>query len=227
MFTPIRKTIFTILLLLSVPSLSFGVEFNHFISHKNCDQILDNRYYKTCYSYRMKSAIYVAYHLSGDNVNVVNIKKRPAFYPDARIPKQYRAHLSDYVHNRFHADRGHLAPDASFDYNQDALHSVYVLSNIIPQYFKINRRAWLKAERYARLMAVKLGQVSVVNGVVYSDNPDTPRLKGSIAYPVGYWKMIYNNKAGFNRCFYYKNDGNLDWSHDKLKKHLFDCARIE
>jgi len=119
-------------------------------------------------------------------------------------------------------------PDAAADYSMKSLRSVYALSNIIPQYFKINRgrNEWAGVERYARHVAVKLGRVSVINGVIYGSNP--PRIgREGIAYPYGYWKMIYNDQKGFKRCFYWRNDAHAyDWKHDKVKNHLMDCSAI-
>jgi len=218
------KKVSTLLLLLSIPLPASATNVIDFINHKDCDQILNKGYYQVCYDYRMKGAKFVAYTLDGRMVNAVNIKKRPSFYPDRAIPRQYRTTSSDYTHNEFHADRGHLAPDASFDFNKNALHAVYSMVNIIPQYKTINRRTWIKAEKYERLIASKLGQVSVLNGVVYGSHPKRLR-KSGIAYPKGYWKMIYNDNKGFKRCFYYKNEAIRTAKGDKLRNHEVRCPK--
>ncbi|PIU70588.1 MAG: endonuclease [Zetaproteobacteria bacterium CG06_land_8_20_14_3_00_59_53] len=184
------------------------------INARNCDQVLDKGFYQICYGYREKGARFVAYTLDGKKVNAGDIRKRPRFYADRDIPAQYRTSSSDYTKNEFQADRGHLAPDASFDYSAAALNSVYSMANIIPQYGQINRKTWVKAERYERLIASKLGSVSVINGVVYGIHPRRMGSSG-IAYPDAYWKMLYNNK-GFERCFYYRNDSGEKIKGDKL-----------
>ena len=67
--------------------------------------------------------------------------------------------------------------------------------------------------------------VNVLNGVVYASNP--PRIgKNSIAVPSGFWKMIYNDKKNYKKCFYYENDLKTIARGDKLKNHLVDCDRI-
>jgi len=221
-----KKILITLIVLLLAPAMAHATSFRHFINKQNCDQILDKGYYQICYDYKMKGARYVAYDLDGSKVDAVNIKKRPRFYPDMAIPRQYRTFSKDYTHNEFSGDRGHLAPDANFDFSKKSLHSVYSMANIIPQYKKINRgrKQWAGAERYERYVAKKLGFVSVVNGVIYGKNPQRLRRSG-IAYPVGYWKMIYNEQKGFKRCFYYKNDSHADWKNDSLRKHEFDCRK--
>jgi len=212
--------------LLSTPVPLMATEIRDFINAQNCNQVLDKGYYQICYDYNMKGARFVGYILDGKKVNVGNIKKRPRFYPDKAIPRQYRTTSSDYTHNEFKADRGHLAPDASFDYNQQALKSVYSMANIIPQYKTINRRTWIKAEKYERLIASKLGKVTVINGVVYGQHPKRMR-KSGIAYPVGYWKMLLNNQQGYEKCFYYDNAPIKTSKGDKLKSHLIDCKSIK
>ena len=208
-----------------MPLASMATEIRDFINTRNCDQVLDKGYYQICYDYNMKGARFVAYNIDGKNVDAVNIKKRPSFYPDRAIPRQYRTTSKDYTHNEFHADRGHLAPDASFDFNKSALHSVYSMANIIPQYKTINRRTWVKAEKYERLVAKKLGAVTVINGVVYGNNPKRMR-KSGIAYPVAYWKMLYNDNKSFERCFYYKNTAIITSKGDKLRDHLINCKKL-
>jgi len=221
-----RKLFFTTAccLFVCVGSVS-ATEIHDFINKRNCDQVLDKGFYQICYDYNSKGAKYVGYTLDGPKVNVGNIKKRPRFYPDKGIPKQYRTKPSDYTHNEFHADRGHLAPDASFDYSKRSLHAVYSMANIIPQYKWINRKTWVKAERYERKVAAKLGSVTVINGVVYGAHPQRMR-KSGIAYPEAYWKMLYGN-SGFERCFYYKNDSHVKIKGDKLRYHVVDCKRLK
>lgn len=216
--------ILSFLLILSCPIYSNATEIRDFINSKNCDQVLDKGFYKICYSYKFKGASFVAYNLDGNKVNAVNIKKRPRFYPDKSIPRQYRTSSKDYTHNEFHADRGHLAPDASFDWSKKSLHSVYSMANIIPQYKWINRKTWVKAEKYERMVARKLGHATVINGVVYGSHPRRMR-KSGIAYPEAYWKMI-DEGVGFRRCFYYKNGSRTKIKGDKLRDHLVDCNQL-
>ena len=199
---------------------------SRFFNDKQCDQILRNGgYFKTCYDYDAKGAKYVAYTLDGKKVNAVNIKKRPRFYEDLHIPKRYRSRYGDYTHNVYKMDRGHLANDAAFDWSKKSLHAVYVMSNIIPQHYTLNRskKAWAGVERYARAMAVRLGKVDVLNGVVY---PKKPKRMGrdKVAVPSAFWKMIYNDDKGFRRCFYFENRPEVKGR--KLRDYETDCNRL-
>jgi endonuclease G len=87
-----------------------------FINLKQCDQIIDKQVYKICYSYKYKGALAVWYELKGDLVDKKNIKKRPRFYTEKNIPAKFRSKSKDYVKSGF--DRGHLANNASFDYDK-------------------------------------------------------------------------------------------------------------
>ena len=191
-----------------------------------CDQVIDKKFYQICYDYRMRAARYVAYELDGQKVNARNIKKRPRFYPESRIPRQFRAYPSDYTRNPYHMDRGHLAPDASFDWSVRSLKAVYSMANIIPQYYLINRKMWSKAERYERLMATKLGHVTVVNGVVYDRHPKRIGQTG-VAVPDAFWKAIIGDN-GFRRCFWYDNRpvSKAEAKRDRLRSHVIDCNRV-
>jgi len=213
----------SVLMVASAGSVS-ATEIRDYINNRNCDQVLDKVFYQICYDYKAKGAKYVAYTLDGSKVNAGNIKKRPRFYPDKAIPKKYRTTSKDYTKNEFHADRGHLAPDASFDWSKRSLKSVYSMANIIPQYKWINRKTWVKAEKYERQVASKLGAVTVINGVEYGDYRKRLR-KSGIAYPVAYWKMLYDSN-GFERCFYYKNDSRAKIKGDKLRDHVVDCRKL-
>lgn len=106
------------------------------------------------------------------------------------------------------------------------MRKTYTMANIIPQSPLVNRKTWIKAEKYERLIALKLGEVSVLNGVIYGDNPKRIG-KSNLSIPLGFWKMIFNDKKNFKKCFYYKNDLNIETKNDKLRSHLIDCEEIK
>ena len=201
------KYILKLLLFSTLALAQEGSLAKQLINEHNCDQVLHNDgYFLTCYDYKAKGAKYVAYTLDSKLINKANIKKRPRFYPDKNIPKRFRSEPSDYTHNLYNQDRGHLANDAAFDYSHRSLHAVYVMSNIIPQASTINRSKseWAGAERYERAIAVKLGKINVLNGVVYSKK--LKRIgRNQIAIPESFWKMIYSEDGKFKKCFYFEN----------------------
>ncbi len=216
-----KKIALLILFLLS--SLLNATNLSDYINKENCSKIIDKKIFIICYDYEMKGAKYVAYTLDGAKVNTVNIKKRNSFYTEKNLVKKYRSNTNDYKHSGY--DRGHLANDASFDYSKKVVRKTYTMANIIPQAPKVNRKTWIKAEKLERKVAVSLGMVKVLNGVVYASKP--LRIgRNKVAVPDGFWKMIYNDKENYQKCFYYKNDLNTITKGDKIKSHLVDCRTL-
>lgn len=208
-----------ILLSSTVISLLNATDISDFINLKNCDQIIDKQIFKICYSYKHKGALAVWYELDGNLVNKNNIKDRPEFYSEKNIPIQYRTKSQDYISSGF--DRGHLAPDADFDYNLKAQVKTYTMANIVPQYPTLNRKAWIKAEKYARSISSKLQTVTVLNLVDYS-NSTTQIGKNKLSVPTTFYKIIFNDNKNFKKCFKYENI-EINTTIDKLKDHQIDC----
>ena len=200
-----------------------ALDSSQFINEDNCNQILDKEFYEICYDHNLKTAKAVSYTLYGDLVNETNIQKRPSFKIDREVEKQYRASTKDYTKSGY--DRGHLAPDASFDWSQESLDATFKLSNIIPQARKVNRTTWRKAEHHARFIATVLGEVNIINLITYSETP-TRIGKNQIAVPEGLYKVLYNNDQNYTTCLYYKNDNNINTKEDKLRQHEVECSTI-
>jgi endonuclease G len=203
-----------------------GSDFGYvkkFINNSNCSQIIDKEFLVICYDYKMKEAKSVAYKLDGDLVNELNIKDRPSFYEEEAIDERYRAEDRDYVHSGY--DRGHLAPDASFDWSKESLEATYSLANIIPQAPTVNRKMWVKVEQYARDKAVELGEIEVINVVKFSDEPEYIG-KNRIAISMGYYKILINEQENYKECFYYSNDLNSSSKNDTVASHRVNCGEI-
>lgn len=202
----------------------FAFDSQAYMNKNYCDQLIQNPYFKICYDYKLKGAKTITYTLSGDKVNQINIKKRPSFHTEKSLDRPYRVSPKSYTRTGY--DRGHMANDASFDWSMQSLNSTYTMANIVPQEPKVNRYHWVKVERYARMMARKLGKVNVVNIIQYNHNPKRFK-KQNIAIPKGFYKIIYNNEKSFERCFYYKNNSDSYPKKDKLRSHLIECSNIE
>lgn len=198
------KNIFKIIIISLFFTQSFSAEL-----------VLDNKFYKVIYDTKLNSALKVSYILD-EKVNKKNISKRPTFKKDERLLNGIKP--SDYLHSGF--DKGHLASDASFDWSEESLESVYLMSNIVPQYKKINEGIWRKLENKERELALKYKKISVVNLVEFSKNPK--KIKGKIPIPKSFVKIIqtpYNvecyrvlnrNKNYTLRNTKLKNCSNLD-----------------
>ena len=148
------------------------------------------------YNLEAKGCDYVWYRLSKHTVNKNNIKKRKSFYTDKRLPRESRSHYGDYTGTGY--DRGHLASDASFDYSDEVLKDVYVLSNVVPQRPDLNRKVWSGIERYTRYITHKLGYLYVMNVMLYKDDVT---IGNGVKVPTVLYKILMNNKHKVLRIF--------------------------
>ena len=208
--------------------LNKSIELNSFINDVNCDQVIEKEFstgslLSICYDYGYKSAKYVAYTLDGTLINEVNIEDRPSLYSEPEIPNEYRIFYRDYTNSGY--DRGHLAPDADFDYNEEDLNVIYTMANIIPQDPYVNRYLWIKAEYQERLVAATLGELGVINGVVFDNNPNYIG-ENQIAVAKAFWKILYNDNEEFRQCYYYDNFTSGNDANDTLLSHKVDCNTL-
>jgi endonuclease G len=192
-----------------------------FINADECDTIVDKVFLTICYDNQLKAAKSVGYKLEGDLVYQLNIKERPLFYFEPQVDANSRASYSDYSGTGY--DRGHLAPDASFDWSQESLDATYSLANIIPQVPNVNQHQWVEVEKYERRKAKELGSLKVLNIVEYSKNP--LRIgKHQIAVSTGFFKVLYEKE--YQECFYYANELNASQVGDNLFKHKVKCSVV-
>jgi endonuclease G len=195
-----------------------------FINSTVCNQIIDKEFITICYDYKLKGAKSVAYRLDGDLMyDDSDIAKRPSFYKEPALEKKYQIINTDYSNSGY--DRGHLAPDASFDWSQESLDAVYTFANIIPQAPQVNRKMWVKVEKFARDKAVDLGLLNVINVVQYSKNHKNIG-KNRMAVSRGFYKVLYNNSEKYKECFYYSNRLNASSREDTIEKHKVDCSKV-
>ncbi len=208
----------TILFLLSACGSSINSP-----SNISCDIIINKNYYTICYDYTLKGARSVSYSLDASKVNLLNIQEREDFYTEESIPQLYRSRYSDYTGSGY--DRGHLASDASFDWSEEALKSVYSMANIVPQEPDVNRYSWIDTEKLERKKAKEYQTVEVKIVVEYSDNPMQIG-EDAISVPSGFYKTISNKEFNYNECFYYENIP-YDKETDSLNNHKVVCSRVQ
>ena len=213
-----------LLVAIFVPS-TFALDISQYINKKNCSQVVEKPNYQACYDYSLKGSKYVAYTVDGQQLMAadVHIKKRPNFYPENSIPVKYRSYPEDYTRTGY--DRGHMANHADFDYSANLVYMTYSMANIVPQDPEVNRHTWVKAEKYERTMAKKMGTVNVLNIISYTNQPQRIG-KHQVAVPSSLTKVIYSSNNNFQKCFSYQNTPPADVSSDKLKDHEVDCSKI-
>ena len=201
-----------------------AAEISDYIDTKKCDQIIDKQLYQICYSYKNKGALGGWVKLEGDLVGKGEIKKRPKFYSESNLPVKYRSNNKDYTGFGDNWNRGHfIVADADFDYSLNALNKAYTMANIIPMSALVNQKTWTKVERYGRMLALKLGYINSISIAKYNGSE---KVGNRVTIPTDLYRIYFNNEAKFERCFYYKNELDIDYKNDKLKDHEIDCDRI-
>jgi len=155
------------------------------------DQILpetNEHPYTVHYNYNYKEPVKVQYKTSSETVGKLNIIERPGFKSDKNIPRAYRSYTSDYTNTGY--DRGHMAPDAVFDYNQTVLNNVYLMSNIIPQLPNLNRKVWKYLEFYVRYQTMINNSLKIEN-YIFFEAPIKRIGIHEIAVPTKFLKVIH------------------------------------
>jgi endonuclease G len=160
--------------------------------------------YKIFYNYNYKEPVKVQYKTSSETVYQLNIIKRPGFKSDKNIPREYRSYTSDYTGTGY--DRGHMAPDALFDYNQTVLNNVYLMSNITPQLPNLNRKVWKRLEFYIRYQTMINDSLKIEN-YIFFEAPIKRIGSHKIAVPAKFLKVIHFPKESkrITECYLFIN----------------------
>jgi endonuclease G, mitochondrial len=199
---------------------------NDYLKKLSCDKLIKKSQYSVCYSYKHKGALGGYATLYADEVNRNNIKKRPKFYADKKIPKKYRSYYRDYTGHGKKWNRGHfIIADAAADHSKRTLNEAYSMANIIPQSTKVNQRTWTKVEKYGRKLATKYGKIISVSIAKYPHKPK--EIKNSVAIPSKLFRIYLNEEKGIERCFEYDNVLLRSSKGDKLRDHEINCSILK
>jgi len=108
------------------------------------DQVLINRFYSVGYSYYFRQAKWALEIVDPDKKDLEEVERLDNFRPDFRVPKRFRADLSDYSGSGY--DRGHLVASANLNDENIQNSETFLLSNMSPQTPGFNRQKWRVAE---------------------------------------------------------------------------------
>ena len=209
-------------LLLLIPFFLFAFTSKYLPNYNidtHCDKILHKKAFDICYSCKWKTPKLVVYKVHGDLIDKYNLSRKSLrFRPDFNLPTKCRSYSKDYSRTGF--DRGHLAPNAVFDYNRAIQRQTFLMSNIAPQKPKLNRKLWAKIEKFVRLQARKYGKVRVITGVCGS----LGHIKNNVNIPA-YWYKIIFRPDGKIISFLVPNSNKID--KHKAKKYLSNVEKIE
>lgn len=153
-----------------------------------CDTVIDREGYALGYKSAWKTARWVMYRLTDDEVLMQVTRRSNAFAPDPQIPDGPQ--LEDYRKSGY--DRGHLAPAADMKWSEKAMAECFYLSNMVPQDRGNNSGIWNEIENTVRGFACAEGSVFVVTGPITPDPPALSIGRGRVAVPTALWKVIYD-----------------------------------
>ena len=154
----------------------------------SCDKVVDREGYALGYKAAWKTARWVMYRLTDDEVVTQVARRSDVFAPDPLIPNGPQ--LEDYRGSGY--DRGHLAPAADMKWSRQAMTECFYLSNMVPQDRGNNGGIWNEIENTVRGFACAEGSVFVVTGPVTPDPPALSIGKGRVAVPTELWKVVYD-----------------------------------
>lgn len=146
--------------------------------------VVTNLAYLAAFDTETRCPLWNYYVLEPGEIVVTN-RADNSFRADPRVPESDLA--KDYEKSGY--DRGHMAPAADFNFDQEALKETYLFTNIAPQMPVINRGEWAKVEREVRTLAAS-GSVHVLTYPLFSDGCPSRHI-GRIRVPDCYVKIAF------------------------------------
>ena len=196
--------------------------FKSFFTKEKCDQILIDTF-TICYDYDRKSPTAVYVEVTGETVEK-DIDKRPPFFTDKRVKKEFRTTSKDYTNTGY--DRGHFgASDASHDWDKKHQKATYSMANIVPQTPFANRYKFIALEKHEREMAVKYGRLENLT-IAYWNNRPKKIGDSQLHVPSGFAKLFTDGK-NYKECFFVWNNDKYDKSDGQdPNKYKQDCDEL-
>lgn len=181
----IRKL--TLVIILSIFSIfGFAGTLDEYIDVSKCNHI-DKKYYDVCWDANLRVPISGWTTLIKDEIDKVNIVKRPPFYKN----KEYNSISPSQIGIPNHL--GHtFAIDSDNDYSNESLRSTYDMVNITPMNGQVNTGIWRRIENRGKEISRQEGNLIAVTLVEYHDEK-----KFNLVYPKSYYKIyLFNEVSG-------------------------------
>ena len=163
--------------------------------------LIDRTYYVASYNSQRGTPNWVSWHLDANNLGKTN--RTDNFRADPELPGNfYHVEGTDYVSSGF--DRGHNCPSGDRTNNASANESTFLMSNMIPQAPRNNKRAWAGFEEYTRNTLVSAGNECYIIMGSYGIGGTGSKGKvktidqGKVTVPARIWKVVVVIPAGDN-----------------------------
>lgn len=148
----------------------------------NNEKLLVQPNYITWYDSDLRSPLWVAYSLKGEDVRD-GFAREESFRSDPRLEYWEKSDCADFKESIF--DQGHMVPSADMKQSREAMASTYLMSNMTAQHCQFNRGQWQVLEEVVRDWAELYGQIWVVTGALYDRYGGDERDADQIA-----WRML-------------------------------------
>lgn len=147
------------------------------------------------------------------------------FQLDPEVPADCQQFTySTYVNSGF--DRGHMVPANHLDHSEQAIVESNYMTNINPQYYSLNRGAWLQSEEIIECLR-DIDTLKVYGGAIMGNNEtnDIFIQTHGIRTPDFYWKIIENTRTNDVIAWIMPNDSTATRSN--IDKFLVRIKDIE
>jgi len=130
-------------------------------------KIYNKSFFSFSYVEQYELPEWVAYRLTKEMLDKPNHPRNQDFNPDPVI-ETGSAHYHDYKQSGYR--RGHLVPAADMSWNQDAMNSTFLMTNVAPMLEDFNDGIWLELEHDVRDWAYLYKKIIVITGPVFRDS---------------------------------------------------------
>jgi endonuclease G len=171
--------------------------------------VLTNCAYIVGYSDVRKNPVWVAYHLrklGSVGEHAANPDRKDNFRADARTTSKVDDEAFDFSHTK--CDRGHMAPSYGIGsrYGANAQDETFLMSNMAPQKFTLNRGQWKKLEEIeADMFANGCEEVWVITGPIFKGPRELIR-KSGVEIPDAFYKIVIDEENGRPRVLAFTMD---------------------
>jgi len=187
------KSVLSVLALVSLLSASdCSTLYPEGFPTQNVDKVLCKKAFVIGYSFDTKTPLWAVEHLSKKSHAKSIELEGFRYHRDYALERKHRATSSDYVYST--QDRSPLVPFEDMNSDHFASHETFVMSNIAPQDYTLNRHGWVYLERGVRELADVYDEVVVVTGVAFleEENMKLERIgHHRVAVPTHYYKAVY------------------------------------
>lgn len=146
-------------------------------------QQLCNEEYAVLYSYKSKTPLFSYFSPKSKS----DVSRSGSFKPDPRIPTEYQSFNRDFAYTNY--DRGHLTPAIAMT-TKKSMSESFLLSNVAPQEYHNNQRAWKGLES----LVDKVGYKYIITGVLFQG--EMIKYTGNyVLVPTQFYKIVSTGKC--------------------------------